>query len=161
MAVTTQLSTELTNQAATPPVLSDINKIGGTLKIAYFTHTQDGVGDIGSSIKIAHLPAGNITLLGNLCQLTHNWVTASQTMDVGWDAHTNIDGTAVVADDNGLDDNVDVDTAGTITLGSDTSGTGVVHVFDSKEGVDIRVTAPTVALADGDTIEGFLVYVQG
>lgn len=160
MAITTQIGVEFTAALVTqPPTLLDANVWGGRLRMLEFTHAQDGAGDATSSVKIARLPAGQVTLLGNLCRCTHNWSTASAFMDVGWDAYTNVDGTAVVADSDGIDDNIDVDTAGSTAFG--TAVTAGYKVFDSKEGVDIRLTSKPTAIADGDTVQGYLIYVMG
>jgi len=43
MAVTTQKSTEYTNATATPVTLNEANVYHGRVRIAYFTHDQDGV----------------------------------------------------------------------------------------------------------------------
>ena len=159
MAVTTDQSTELDNQDARPPVANHSSLVGGRLRMAKFTTTQSGAGDATSSFKIAKLPPGKITLLGALCNCTHNWTTASATMDVGWDAYTDFNGDAVAADPNGIDDGINVDTAGSTAFGS--ALTAGLKNFESKDGVDIRITSQDTAIADADTAEGYLVYVQG
>jgi len=157
MAVTTQKSTQLTNLDALPPVLEGSADYAGRLRVAYFSFTQDGAGDATSSAEIVRLPPGQVTLLGRLSNVEHNWTTASATMDVGWDAYTEPDGTAVAADPNGLDDGIDVDTAGETTIGSIVAAGR--KQFDSQDGVSIRLTSQDVAIADTDTAEGYLVYV--
>ena len=157
MAVTTQKSTQLTNLDALPPVLEDSADYAGRLRVAYFSATQSGAGDATSSAEIVRLPPGRVTLLGALSNIEHNWTTASATMDVGWDAYTEIDGTAVAADPNGLDDGIAVDTAGETAIGSIVAAGR--KQFDSNTGVSIRLTSQDVALADADTAEGYLIYV--
>lgn len=159
MAVTTQNSTEYGNQIATPPVKQDAQVLSGKLRIATFNHTQSGAGDATSSIALAKLPAGKVRLIGLLSHAYVTWATASATVDFGWDAYTDIDGAAVAADPNGLDDGLDVDAAGAETFGSVLAATGSVKVFESKDGVVIRATSQDVAIADADTIAGYLVYV--
>lgn len=157
MAVTTQKSTQLTNLDATPPVIEETADYAGRLRVAYFSATQSGAGDATSSVEIVRLPPGRVTLLGRLSNIEHDWTTALATMDVGWDAYTEPDGTAVAADPNGLDDGIDVDTAGETTIGSIVAAGR--KQFDSQGGVSIRLTSQDVALADASTAEGYLVYV--
>ena len=98
MAVTTQKSTEYTNATATPVTLNEANVYHGRVRIAYFTHDQDGVGDAGSSVALCSLPAGKVKVLLSQSKAYVNWTTGSATLDLGWDAYTNISGTAVAAD---------------------------------------------------------------
>lgn len=158
MAVTTQKGDQLTNLDAVPPVIENSHNLHGRLRIAYFSHTQSGAGDATSSAEIVRLPPGKVTLLGALCNCTHNWTTASATMDVGWDAYTDLDGTAVAADSDGIDDGISVDTAGSTAFGS--ALTAGRKVFESQDGVSIRLTSQDTAIADTNTASGYLVYVQ-
>jgi len=157
MAVTTQKSTQLTNLDALPPVLEDSADYAGRLRVAYFAATQDGAGDATSSVEVVRLPPGRVTLLGRLSNIEHAWTTASATMDVGWDAYTEPDGTAIAADPNGLDDGIDVDTAGETTIGSVVAAGR--KQFDSNTGVSIRLTSEDEILADTNTAEGYLIYI--
>ncbi len=161
MAITTQESIEY-NKAYTdvPPEKLDTATWKGRVRSMFVSHTQDGVGDIGSSVALCKLPAGKVRLLGRSSQLYVNWVTGSETMDAGWDAYTDEDGNTVAADPNGLDAAVDVDAVGYFPLCSvQVALDAGTYLFDSKDGVTIRVTSPTVALADGDTIAGVIYYV--
>ena len=66
MAVTVQKSTEYTNVTATPPVNNNTTEQHGVVRIAFFTHDQDGTGDTGSSVALARLPAGRVRLLTSM-----------------------------------------------------------------------------------------------
>ena len=55
MAVTVQKSVELTNADATPIVKANTTEMHGVIRIAFFTHAQDGTGDTGSSIGLCRL----------------------------------------------------------------------------------------------------------
>ena len=161
MAVTTQKSTEYTNATATPVTLNEANVYHGRVRIAYFTHDQDGVGDAGSSVALCALPAGKVKVLLSSSNAYVNWTTSSATLDLGWDAYTNISGTAVAADPDGLVDGLDVDTVGYQTLEGALAGikaTGGTHTFETQSGVVIRATSPT-AMVDGDDLVGYLLYV--
>lgn len=161
MAVTTQESTEYANVFTTkPPEMNDTTSLHGRLRIAYFVHNQSGAGDATSSVAVVKLPPGKVRLLGNLSRIYVNWTTASATMDVGWDAYSQRDGTAVVADPNGLDDGIDVDTAGATGICSIQAATANAKLFESKDGVTIRLTSQDTAIADDDDVVGYLIYVQ-
>ena len=161
MAVTTQKSTEYTNATATPVTLNEANVYHGRVRIAYFTHDQDGVGDAGSSVALCSLPAGKVKVLLKSSNAYVNWTTSSATLDLGWDAYTNISGTAVAADPDGLVDGLDVDAVGYQTLEGALAGiiaTGGTYTFETQSGVVIRATSPT-AMVDGDDLVGYLLYV--
>ena len=160
MAVTTQESTEYTNVFTTvPAVANGTTEWEGRVRVAYFTHNQSGAGDATSSVALAKLPAGKVRLLGAASSAYVNWTTASATIDIGWDAYTDLDGSAVAADPNGIDDGVSVETAGSITMGSALTATGYTKVFESKDGVTIRATSQDTAIVDGDDLVGYLLYV--
>lgn len=163
MAITTQLSDQLTNLDASPSVIENSHNLHGRLRVAFFSFTQSGTGDAGSSFEAVRLPPGKVRLLGSLCNIEAAVAGASAKMDVGWDAYLDLDGTAVVADPDGILDNEDVDTlahktlaGSTVAIGKITAGT---KAFESRDGVSIRLTFP-VALADAETVDGYLVYVQ-
>ena len=159
MAVTNQKSDQITNLEASPPVIENSHNLHGRLRVAYFSHTQSGAGDANSTVKVAKLPPGKCRLLGALSRIEHNWSVATVDMNVGWAAYTDLDGAAVAADADGLDAAIDVDSAGAIAIGS-ALGTADSKVFESRDGVDIELQAVAAGLADGDTVEGYLVYVM-
>jgi len=163
MAVTSQKSVEHTNATASPPVNASPAEAHGSVRIAFFTHDQAGVGDTGSSIALAKLPAGRVRLLSSLSRAYVNWTTSSATLDLGWDAYANPDGTAVAADPDGLVNALAVDTVGFFTFEGAIAAnllTGGTFVFESKEGVVIRATAADNAQVAGDDLVGYLAYVQ-
>ena len=158
MAVTTQKSTEYTNATANPVVQNAVHDYHGRVRIAYFTHDQDGAGDAGSSVALCSLPAGKVRVLLSSSNAYVNWTTGSATLDLGWDAYTNTDGDAVAADADGLVNGLDVDTAGYQNFGSGTTATGGTYLFESQGGVVIRATSPG-AIASGDDLVGYIMYV--
>ena len=163
MAVTTQKSTEYTNSTADPiTTQARPDEMHGRLRIMFFTHDQDGAGDATSSIALGKLPAGRVRVLTSLSRVYCNWTTSSATLDLGFDAYTNADGTAVTADPDGLIDGLSVDTVGYFTLEGALAGlkaTGGTYTFDSKDGVVIRATSQDTAIASGDDLVGYLIYV--
>ena len=157
----TTYSDEITNINATPPVaLSPIDH-HGKLRVAQVTYEQVANGDAGDLVHLARLPAGRVTLLGPLCNLYINATTASMKIDIGWAAYTNLDGTAVVADIDGLDDNLDAEAAGAFPVGtvSAVAVLGGRKTFESESGVIITLTMVTDVVA-GDDVNGYLVYVS-
>jgi hypothetical protein len=162
MSVTTQNSVEVAKMVSNPPTLVDPTVANGKLRFAYFAHTQDGAGDATSTVCIAKLPRGKVRLIPGLSCIQHNWTTASATVDIGWDGYTQPDGTVVAADPDGIDDGISVETAGVLSgedLGAQLTATGRTKLFDSKNGVDIRLTSQDVALAAASTASGYLAYV--
>lgn len=158
MAVTNQKSDQITNFDAVPAVNEQAHNLHGRVRMAYVSHTQSGAGDATSDIELLRLPAGKVRLLGNISNLEFSWATASATADVGWAAYTDLNGDAVAADPNGLDDGINVDTANTETaIGSLVEAK--TKLFESNSGVSIMLTSQDVALADGDTVEGVIYYV--
>jgi len=159
MAVTTQKSTEYTNATSTPVTQNPVHDYHGRVRIAYFTHDQDGAGDATSSVALCSLPAGKVRVLLASSSAYVNWTTGSATLDLGWDAYTNTDGTAVSADPDGLVNGLDVDTAGYQTFGAGTAATGGTYLFESQGGVVLRATSQDQALASGDDLVGYIMYV--
>jgi len=160
MAVTTQESTEYANTyTTTPAVKNPPSDVHGRLRIAFFTHDQSGAGDATSSVAVAKLPPGKVRLIGKLSQAYVNWTTAAATLDCGWDAYNDFDGAAVAADVDGLDNGVSVETAGSFNFGSALAATGYTKSFESRDGVDIRVSSTDTAIVAGDDLVGYLIYV--
>jgi len=159
MAVTTQYSTEYNQAWVANTGNLETNVQRGRVRVAYFTATQDGAGDATSSVALCKLPAGKVRLLASQSKAYVNWTTSSATLDLGWDAYVAPDGTAVTADPNGIDDGLGVDTAGYQTFGNVLTATGGTKLFESKNGVVIRATSQDTAIADGDDLVGFLLYV--
>ena len=159
MAVTTQKSSEYTNVTASPVVRVGPSDHHGRVRQMFFTHAQSGAGDATSSVALGKLPAGKVRLLASQSKAYVNWTTGSATLDLGWDAHTDGDGAAVAASSNGIDNGINVDTAGFQTFGSGLVATGGTKVFDSQDGVVIRATSQDTAIADGDDLVGYLLYV--
>lgn len=164
MTVTTQKSTEYTNVTATPVVNLGPTEMHGRVRVAYFTHDQSGAGEATSSVALCKLPAGKVRLLLGSSFMYVNWTTASATLDLGWDAYTAQDGTTTDADPNGLIDGLDVDTVGLrsgedlVTL-SAVQVLGGAYTFESREGVVIRATSEDEAIASGDDLVGYFLYV--
>ena len=161
MAVTTQLSAEYTIQTTTPIVNSNTVDKHGKLRTLFFSHDQDGAGDANSTVTLGKLPGGKVKIIGGLSRFYCNWVTGSQTMDIGWKAYTDLDGDAVALDVDGMVDGLDVDAVGYFDMESNTAAgklKGGNYTFESRDGVEITALA-IAALADGDDLCGYITYV--
>ena len=162
MAVTTQKSVEYTNITASPITSNNTTEEHGVVRVAFFTHDQDGTGDTGSSVALAKLPPGRVRLLSSMSKAYVNWTTSSATLDLGWDAYTNQAGATVAADPDGLVNGLDVDSVGFQTFEGAIAAnllTGGTFIFESKDGVVIRATATDNAQVSGDDLVGYLAYV--
>ncbi len=159
MAITTQKGDQLTNLDASPPVIENTHNLHGRLRVAYFSHTQAGIGDAGSSVEIVRLPPGKIRVLAHLSWLEAASVGASATLDVGWDAYEDLDGVAVALDVDGILNGGDIDTTANINMADVATVTAGTITFESKDGVSIRATF-IAAMADLETISGAIVYIQ-
>jgi len=159
MAITTQYSTEYDTAYISKTGNLDTTQMHGRVRCAYFTHDQSGAGDAASSIALCKLPAGRVRLLGRQSEAYVNWTTGLATLDLGWDAYTSLEGVAVTADPNGIDDGVNVEAAGFQSLGSALTATGGTKVFNSQDGVVIRATSQDTAIIDGNDLVGCLLYV--
>lgn len=154
-------STQYGYTIAVPPVALAPCNHHGKLRVAWFDWANGLVaGDAGGVISIVRLPAGRVRLLGRLSSIYHNMTTGGNTIDIGWAAYTGIDGVAVDADPDGLDDGVSVETAGTINIGTVAAvlATCGSKLFESQSGVVITVTSVGIVAAS-DVLQGHLVYV--
>jgi hypothetical protein len=125
MAVTTQYGVEYTSIFQTePPAPNETHEWHGRLRTAYCTHVQSGVGDATSIIYLFKLPPGSVRLMVPMCWAYVNWTTASATLDMGYGAYTNLAGTAVAADVDGIIDGISVESAGVIGFEELTASAG-------------------------------------
>ncbi len=159
MAVTTQNSDQYANHVATPPVMNAPHVWGGKMRQAFFEFTQSGAGDAGSIARLVKLPAGKVRVILPLSRIAFSALGTSRTLDLGWEAYEDDDGfDAVAADPNGLDDGVDVSSAGSVNPAG-TVGGAETYLFESAEGVVITAQINDGTIPDAATLKGYLVYV--
>lgn len=154
-------STQIANINAVPSVALSPTEHHGRIRIAFFDWLNGAVaGDAGGVIDIIKLPAGKVRLLGRLSSIYHNMTTGSNTIDIGWKAYTDINGDAVAADPDGLDDDIAVETAGTINIGTVAAvlATCGQKLFESQEGVILTITSVGIVAA-ADVLQGHVAYV--
>ncbi len=158
MAITTEYSTEFAS-AVNNNTAVKVDQWHGRLRVMTFEFTQGSVaGDAGSLAVLGRLPAGNVRVILPLSFIGTSAMGVARTMDIGWLAYTQRDGSAVTADPNGLDDGIDVSSAATTTPGG-TLGGGENKEFDNEGGVDITAQINDDTIPAAATIQGFLVYV--
>lgn len=164
MAVTTENSDQVDNMEALPPVRLNTNELGGRLRIARFSFTQGAAaGDANSTVDLVKLPPGKtVTILKDLCNINHSAFGAGRTLDIGYIAHTNLDGTAVAADVDALLDGADVSSAGNIPMGTGTGAVGTSNVLtlNARAAVTIQGICLGDTLPVGATLNGYIVYVE-
>jgi hypothetical protein len=165
MAQTIQNSTQHANTVAVPTVMNDPADHHGRMRIMYFSHDQDGAGDATSYVKLGKLPAGKVRLFMGLSRAYVNWTTSSATIDLGWLAYQDLEGTTVSADADGLINGISVDTVGYFSLegasgstGAPLKATGGTKLFETQSGVVITASSTDQALVSGDDLAGYLVY---
>jgi len=159
MAVTTEQSTEYALTQAVPAKVPASHQLHGRMRIAFFAFTQgSSAGDATSTATLVKLPAGKVRLMNRLSYIGFSALGASRTLDLGWQAYTDDNGDAVAADPNGLDDGVDVSSAGSVIPGG-TIGTHETKLFESQAGVVIDAQINDGTIPAAATLMGHLVYV--
>lgn len=151
-------SEQITKLNTVPAIVLPTEESHAKVRILRIDYAQVAEGAIATVIQLAKLPAGRVRLLGKLSQLYHNLTTATVDLDIGWAAYTDFDAAAVAADDNGLDADVDCETAGIINVGSILVAECQDKVFESQEGVIITGTIKAAVIAADDVLKGYLAY---
>jgi hypothetical protein len=161
MAVTAQKSDLLTNLAAVPVVLNDLDKAGGSVHSKVFSFTQVGAGDAGSTADLCDIPAG-ARVLEEISFVKHSAFGAAAILDIGFKTYTKADGTSVTGVADKFLDGADVAASGTKYLGTGTNAAPVSYKVDEavKEGfVTVQAKETTAGIPNGATIDGILFYV--
>ena len=160
MAVTTENSDQYDESYATVPAkVPETHEWAGRLRIAFFEFTQGGdAGDATSVARLIKLPAGKIRLILPISRVAFSALGSSRTMDLGWEAYTDDDGDSVAADPNGLDDGVDVSSAGSVNPAG-TVGTHETYLLESRAGVVITAQINDGTIPSAATLMGYFFYV--
>ena len=159
MALTNEASVELGNVEASPPVANPVHAWHGRVRIARFDFTQGAAaGDAGSSARLIRLPAGRVRVLLALSRIAFSAMGTARTMDLGWEAYTDDNGTAVAAAAAGLDAAVNVAAAGSVNPSGTVGGDETV-LFASESGVVIAATINGGTIPAAATLKGYLLYV--
>lgn len=138
---------------STPAVKAKGSDWGAKLAMSFEKITFTAAGFTSASagdIPLIWLPAGNIRLIGGLSWLACPVGTATSDLDVGWGAYTKQDGTAVVADYDGIAASLDV---GGGAIAQDLNDLAEYFEFDSRDGVQIACSFDTAnSPAAGDLV---------
>lgn len=160
MAVTHENSVQYGNAVADPKVMNETNDWHGRLRQERFTFVQGAAaGDIGSTQRLVILPAGRCRVFMHLSYLHASAFGASRTLDIGWQAYTDLDGDAVAADPNGLRAAIDVAAAGSKAM-TGTIGLDETKQFLSRDEVKIWATVAGGTIPIGATLSGAIIYVK-
>jgi len=154
-------SEQVTKLDSVPAEPINVDELHGKVRIARFDYTQVAEGAADSVIQLCKIPAGRIRILGKESAVYHNLTTGTVDLDIGWAAHTDFAGDAVAADEDGLDDNIDCETAGVIRVGTVAAVLAECQskVLESQAGVTITATVKTAVIAADDTLKGYIAYV--
>lgn len=162
MAVTTESSDQVSQVETNGSDLvknSDWNAKG---QYFFFTFTQGAAnGDAGSIVRAIRIPPGRWRMILSECRIYFEAMGTARTMDIGWLAYTDVNGDTVVADPNGLDDGIDVSSAGSV-VPAGTIGTHETKVFDARstDGVTITLQINDGTLPIGKDISGYFVLAK-
>lgn len=122
-----------------------------------YTHTATEGAGVGE-INIVTLPAGLIRVFSDLSRIVSSAMVSTANLSIGYRAHTKMDGTAVVEDDNAFENDADAGSA--IDKVWTLPAVGFLDL-DSENGVVLFVEIDTANIEDTDTIDGYVVYSQG
>lgn len=153
----TQNSTQFAYGEAKPPVMVEAHQWNGKMRFFEFDWTA-ATGVATDTVALVKLPAGKCRLILPLSRIAFSAFGASRTMDLGWEAYTDLDGAAVAADPNGLDDGVDVSGIGSVNPGG-TVGGAETYLFESLEGVVLTAQINDGTIVAGNTLKGYLCTV--
>ena len=141
-------------------------------RIEYFTYTQAATGTDGDNVVLCKIPGNARVLLPELFIAFSAW-TALTLLSVGWGAYTEVDGTAIAEDEDGLINDLDISLAaigkffglnrynvGATTATPHDDPTGLFsREFNSRAPVDIIASIDGAAPLATATLEGFVTYV--
>lgn len=160
MAVTTEYSDQEQVRQDDPKTEIPLED-SGKLWAYKFEFTQgSSAGDAGSLAYLRKLPPGPVNLFLPLSRVHFSAMGTGRTMDLGWSAYTSPADAAVSADPNGLDDGVDVSSAGAVVPGG-TVGTDETYTFDSRDGVMLQAQINDGTIPASATLKGVWVFGRG
>jgi hypothetical protein len=157
MAAETVKSTQVTSLDA--GTILNTRQLAGRKRVAEFTYTAPSAHDAGSDVVLVRLPANRMKILGTESYLKTSAFGASRLGKVGYLAYTDLDGDAVVADDDSLAVSLDLSSAATNTLAGNIALADVSLLIESQGGVDINLTVTGGTIPSGATIKGYITYV--
>ena len=158
MAVTAGKSNLLTNADA--GVANEPHDASGRLKVVRFSYTQAGAGDANSTVELVKLPRGRLRIYGVMSRIAFSAFGASRVLDIGWRAYEDFAGATVAADPDGIDNDINVASAGISALGNALAATDDTLEIESGTGVTIFATVAGGTIPDAATLTGYIVYAK-
>lgn len=117
-----------------------------------------GSGDANSTIALCDVPAGSVRYLVFQSRIYYSAFGTARTMDVGWDSYTSLANATVAADEDGIHSAQDVAAAGSFSPGDELASGS--KLFESISGVRIRAKVEAAALSTGETLYGYLAFME-
>ena len=164
--MTQEKSTQIQNLEAQPPIGIPTTDWKGVKRIMRFTFKQGGIaGPVGSTAELVRLPAGNVRVLLEECFMHRTAFGSGRTLNIGWQAHSKPDGTAVDAGVDAFVVGLNVASVGEDAWGASPQlGSGVdadnSSLIESKSGVIIQATVAGGDIPVGAELTGYVTYVQ-
>lgn len=155
--MTTVKSTEITSEEA--GTLLTTRQKHGRVRFAKFTYTADQAYADGSDVELVTLPANRVTILGTLSTLKTSAFGSSRVGKVGYKAHTDLDGDAVVADDDALAASLDLSSAAVNEIANNIALADTALTVESDSGFTVNLTVTGGTIPSGATIKGHIAYV--
>lgn len=159
MAITNQNSTQLAAALAEPSEYMDPSEHSGKKRASYFSFTQSGAGDADSTIVLAKLPAGRLRIVLDETRIANSALGSGRTLNIGLQAYTSKDGSAVAADDDALKAGVAAASAATAAISAAAGADPTVFV-NSRDGVTIEATVKGGTIPDAATLFGVITYIK-
>ncbi len=154
MAITNQNSTQIANGLVSPAIVNPSYNDHGRVRSKYFNFTQNGAGDAGSIANLVKFNGGRpVRILRVVYAPGWSALGAARTLDTGLSEYTGSDGVTVAADPDAFDANVDASAAGTKTI-------EVNQVVESRTSFTVTAQVNDAAFDDGETLEGYVEYVE-
>jgi hypothetical protein len=164
MTVTNQLSTQVTNHNA--GTITDFGLgFGGRLFPMFVTTTQAALGCANSTFELGILPPGNWYYVSWLSRLRTSVFGTSRTLDIGFGAYTNPDGTAVTANASAIHSAKDVSSATSWFPGQgdeldDATGEYGLFQVNSKTSVTVTAICKAGTVPASAHIDGVLFFLS-
>jgi len=137
---------------------ANVSDVGARLRIAFFEYTHTATEGAGTgAVNLVVLPYGRIRIYADLSRIVTSAMVTLADVHLGYRAYTQIDGTAVVEDDNAFGDNVNGGSA--IDEAFSLPAEGFLEM-DSQGGITIFATIDTANIEADDTIKGWVAFTN-
>lgn len=131
----------------------------GKVRIRYFSFTQVGAGDVGSTVDLCDLPPGRVRILPQLSKLKNSAFGAGALLNIGHLAYQARDSGA--ADPQAADPVALTPNAIDVSVAEDGVAIGQLLKFDvySKAGIRLQATLAGAGIPDAATLSGYIAYI--